>query len=269
MKAADQPAAVPGSAIRSVLDSDDESILDTGCPRRRGDPEPRRACDSPILDQRAHARRGAQCSVALDDFEREGNQRRACCSLCLECARLEFGVPTTPSTIRLPHCLTVNLLPECPMPRSPVSDRAAASDRGIPRDARGLWPSHFDCDCYRDESPRDVFVAAARRLNALRLATTRSTLTRIAGASSPERPLRPSANDDRDRRFGASGCHALDWLDQPVRRIVPARLQRSQRIRAVDGVRDQIAEARRRRCSLRRRRWASERLRLRRTLGFS
>ena len=145
------------------LDSDNASILDMAA-----------NADEATLSRVARAIRRystsrareawAQCSVTLDDFEREGTRAASGCSL----------VPRMrPSGVRRGRLRGASGTamsdggPAAGVPRlrtSPVLRSAAAADRGVPRDARGLWPLTFRFGLLCDESPRDVFVAAAQSI---------------------------------------------------------------------------------------------------------
>jgi hypothetical protein len=100
----------------------------------------------------------AECSVTLGDFEREGTSSAPAATLCLECARLEFGVDACNAHTG-PQCLTVNLLPACPALENSADGVSSPNAAPIPdrvqrqveeframRAAFGL--SHFDLDCY-------------------------------------------------------------------------------------------------------------------------
>jgi hypothetical protein len=94
----------------------------------------------------------AECSVALEDFERKGMNEASAARLCLECARLEFDAEACAAHLE-PRCLTVDLLPAC-APRPAGDSSMSLSDRlqrqiedfRAMRAAFGL--SHFDLDCY-------------------------------------------------------------------------------------------------------------------------
>jgi hypothetical protein len=128
------------------LDSDNASILDMAA-----------NADEATLSRVARAIRRystsrareawTQCSVALDDFEREGKRTQPAARLCLECARLEFGGDGRRAHLG-PRCLTVELLPECPTPRSPVSDRLQRQIEEFRAMRAAFGLSHFDLDCY-------------------------------------------------------------------------------------------------------------------------
>jgi len=100
----------------------------------------------------------AECSVTLGDFEREGSSTAPAATLCLECARLEFGVDACNAHAGS-HCLTVSLLPACTAREDSADGAASPNSVAIPirlqrqiedframRAAFGL--SHFDLDCY-------------------------------------------------------------------------------------------------------------------------
>jgi hypothetical protein len=140
-----------------LLNSDNDSILDMAA-----------NADEATLSRVARAIRRystsrareawAECSVSLGDFERESRDPAAAATLCLECARLEFGASACEGHAGA-QCLTVNLLSACP-PRAESSDDASSRvPSPIPdslqrrieeframRAAFGL--SHFDLDCY-------------------------------------------------------------------------------------------------------------------------
>ena len=136
-----------------LLDSDNDSILDMAA-----------HADEATLSRIARAIRRystsrareawAECSVTLADFERADASPAPAATLCLQCARLEFGVDARDAHTG-PHCLSVNLLPACPQrERSPSRSSSLISDRlqrlieefRAMRAAFGL--SHFDLDCY-------------------------------------------------------------------------------------------------------------------------
>jgi hypothetical protein len=141
-----------------ILDSDDnDSILDMAA-----------HADEATLSRVARAIRRystsrareawAECSVTLGDFEREGASSAPAATLCLECARLEFGLEACNAHMG-PRCLTVNLLPACPAQENSADGAPSQDSATIPvrlqrqienframRTAFGL--SHFDLDCY-------------------------------------------------------------------------------------------------------------------------
>jgi hypothetical protein len=140
-----------------VLDCDNDSILDMAA-----------HADEATLSRVARAIRRystsrareawAECSVALGDFEREGASPAPAATLCLECARLEFGVEAC-DTHTGQYCLTVNLLQACPARAETSSDASSSNSLPIPdrlqrlvedfRAMRGAFGlSHFDLDCY-------------------------------------------------------------------------------------------------------------------------
>jgi hypothetical protein len=100
----------------------------------------------------------AECSVTLGDFEREGASLAPAATLCLGCARLEFGADDV-SAHTGPHCLTVNLMSACQSQENSAEVATSPNSASIPvrlqrqieeframRVAFGL--SHFDLDCY-------------------------------------------------------------------------------------------------------------------------
>jgi hypothetical protein len=140
-----------------ILDSDNDSILAMAA-----------HADEATLSRVARAIRRystsrareawAECSVTLGDFEREGASPAPAATLCLECARLEFGVDAYNAHTG-PQCLTVNLLATCPGRAKSSDGASSANSSPIPdrlqrqiedframRAAFGL--SHFDLDCY-------------------------------------------------------------------------------------------------------------------------
>jgi hypothetical protein len=140
-----------------LLDSDNDSILDMAS-----------HADAATLSRVARAIRRystirareawAECSVTLGDFEREGASPAPAATLCLECARLEFGVEAC-STHTGPQCLTVNLLPACPAqensadgvssPNSaPITDRLQRQIEEFRAMRAAFGLPHFDLDCY-------------------------------------------------------------------------------------------------------------------------
>jgi len=140
-----------------ILDSDNDSILDMAA-----------HADEATLSRVARAIRRystsrareawAECSMALSDFEREDASPVAVASLCLECARLEFGAEACEAHIR-PQCLTVNLLTACPSQTkssggtpssksSPIPDRLQRQIEEFRAMRAAFGLSHFDLDCY-------------------------------------------------------------------------------------------------------------------------
>jgi len=140
-----------------ILDSNNDSILDMAA-----------HADEATLSRVARAIRRystsrsreawSECSMTLTDFEREGASGVPAVTLCLECARLEFGAEGSDAHSG-PRCLTVNLMSACPAlentgDRTAVPNSAAIPDRlqrqiedfRAMRAAFGL--SHFDLDCY-------------------------------------------------------------------------------------------------------------------------
>ena len=136
-----------------ALESDNESILDMAA-----------NADSATLSRVARAIRRystsrareawAECAVALEDFERKGDNAPSTARLCLECARLEFNADGGETHVG-PRCVTVDLSPACAAgpqaasgPSMSVSDRLQRQieDFRAMRAAFGL--SHFDLDCY-------------------------------------------------------------------------------------------------------------------------
>jgi len=138
-----------------ILDSDNDSILDMAA-----------HADEATLSRVARAIRRystsrareawAECSMALNDFERENASPAPVAMLCLECVQLEFGAEACAAHTR-PQCLTVNLLKTCPAQSKssgespdawPIPDRLQRQIEEFRAMRAAFGLSHFDLDCY-------------------------------------------------------------------------------------------------------------------------